>query len=301
MGWSNDQFIGELTIPEGATTGARITINKDGDGAIKVYDADGILVAEISPAADVIKTLYGSGPFAKLDPQAPSGIADTPGPGLVLGGMTSPADTEPGSLTEWDDGFGRGLYLRTSSPVADPFASEGVDYASIRMQGRFHGNDPQIQLKAGSDPDAPGGFVSLNGIIVDANSRIISYGSPEEYTPELTNDGTATYSARRGWFYRIGPMVFFNAYFVVSAAGSGASNLGLTAPTNIDRTNRQYVGCHGEGLTAGNNGSIEAVAFTSGAGDTFDRVRNSTGANITGADLAATGILSFEGWYREEF
>ena len=300
MGWSNDQFIGELTIPEGATTGERITINKDGDGAIKVYDASNVLVAEISPDADVIKALDANGVYAKLDPSTDSFIADDPGPGLVLGGMSG--DVYPGTLTEWDDGFGRGLYLRTPSPdpliPVDP--SEGIDFAAIRMSGRFHGSDPQIQITAGSDPDAPDGYVSSNGIIVDAANRIVSYGEPETYTPELVNDGAATYSTRRGWFYRIGPMVFFNAYFVASAAGTGGSNLGLTAPTNIDRTNRQYVGCHAEAMTAGNSGSIEAVAFTSGSGDTFDRVRNSTGANMVGTDITATSILAFEGWYREE-
>ncbi len=301
MGWSNDQFTGELVIPTGATTGARITINLNQDGAIKVYDAANTLIAEISPSADVITALNAAGVYAKLDPSAPSGVADQPGPGLVLGGMTSPADTAPGSLTEFDDEFSRGLYLRTPSPVADPDALEGVDYAAIRMLGRFHGSDPTIQLNAGSDPDAPDGFISLNGIIIDALSRIISYGEPEEYTPELGNDGSATYTARRGWFYRIGPMVYMNAYFVLGNAGSGASNLTLTAPTAIDRTNRQFVPCHAEQMSAGNSGTITAVAFTSGSGDVFDRVRNSTGSNITGADLPATAILSFEGWYREEF
>jgi hypothetical protein len=296
--WSNDQFIGELTIPTGATTGARITINKNQDGAIKVYDASNVLVAEISPSADVIKTLNILSVYAKLDPSAPSGIADTPGPGLVLGGMTG--DVEPGSLTEWDDTFTRGLYLRTPSPVADPAALEGVDYAAIRMAGRFHGTDPQIQLVAGTDPDAPAGFISLNSIVVDAFSRIISYGEPETYTPSLVNDGAATYSVRRGWHYRIGPMRYINAYFVASGAGSGASNLGLTAPVSIDRTNRQYLGCHAEGNTAGNNGSISAVAFTSGSGNTFDRVRSSTGANLVGTDITAGSILAFEGWIREE-
>lgn len=298
--WSNDQFTGELTIPTGATTGARITINHNQDGAIKVYDASNVLIAEISPSADVIKALNAAGVYAKLDPSAPSGIADTPGPGLVLGGMTSPTDVEPGSLTEWDDDFTRGLYLRTSSPVADPTAQEGTDYAAIRMAGRFYGIDPQIQLLAGHPTDAPDGFVSLNSIIVDAFSRIISYGEPETYVPVLGNDGAATYSVRRGWFYRIGPMIFMNAYFVASGAGSGAANLSLTAPTNIDRTNRQYVGMSAEANTAGNNGSVTAVAFTSGSGTVFDRVRNSTGANLVGTDITAGSILAFQGWYREE-
>lgn len=290
MPWSNNQFIGELTIPTGATTGQRITINHNNDGAIKVYDSTNTLIAEISATADVIKALSAAGVFAKLDPSAPSGIATAPGPGLALGGMSG--DVEPGSLTEWDDTFSRGLYLRTSSPVADPGASEGQDYAAIRMQGRFHGADPQVQIIA----DGPTSTVAINGTIFDLNGQIIAYGPQNTYTPVLGGAGGATYSVRRGWWYRIGPQVFFNAYFVVSGAGGGAANLTLTAPVDIDRVNRQHVTCHAEGLTAGNNGSIEAVTFTGGAvANTFDRVRNSTGANLTGADLLVNGILDFQG------
>lgn len=293
MGWSNDQFIGELTIPTGATTGVRITINHNNDGAIKVYDAANVLIAEISATADVIKALSAAGVYAKLDPSTASGVADQPGPGLALGGM--PGDVEPGTLSEWDDTFDRGLYLRTPSPVADPGASEGQDYAAIRMTGRFHGSDPAIQIIA----DGPTSFVSINGTTFDANGQIIAYAAPNTYTPVLGNGGTATYSTRAGWWYRVGPMIFVNAYFVITNAGSGAGTLTLTAPTNIDHTARQYVGCHAENLT-GNAGSLQAVAFTGGSGNTFDRVRNSTGANLTGASLTAGGILVFEGWYREE-
>lgn len=46
-GWSNDQLT-ELTIPQGATTGARITINENNDGAILVYNSAGRLTAAIS-------------------------------------------------------------------------------------------------------------------------------------------------------------------------------------------------------------------------------------------------------------
>jgi hypothetical protein len=297
VGWSNDQFIGELTIPTGATTGARITINHNGDGAIKVYNSANVLIAEISATADVIKALDASGVYARLRPDAPSFIADTPGPGLELGGM--PGDTAPGALTEYDDTFIRGLFLRAPSPVADDSAALGIDFGAISVSGRFHGNDPQIQLSAGDPADAPDGFISLNGAILDANSQFVSYADATAYTPVLGNGGTATYSTRAGWYYRIGPMVFMNASFVITNAGSGAGTLTLTAPTNIDRTTRQYVGCHAENM-GGNSGSLQAVAFTGGSGTTFDRVRNSTGANLTGASLAAGGILAFEGWYREE-
>lgn len=51
MGWSNDQFTGELVIPTGATTGARIEINVNNSGKIQLYNSADLLVAEVTPAA----------------------------------------------------------------------------------------------------------------------------------------------------------------------------------------------------------------------------------------------------------
>lgn len=305
MGWTNNQFVGELTIPTGATTGERITINHNNDGAIKVYDASNTLIAEISATADVIKALNASGFFAKLDPSAPSGIADTPGPGLALGGMAG--DVEPGSLTEWDDTFSRGLYLRTSSPVADPAAAEGIDYAAIRMVGRFHGTDPQIQLVAGDAGSAPNGFVSLNGAIMDANAQFISYAAMATFTPGISNTGGATFSTRTGWWFRLGPMRYVSQYFVVNGAGSGAGIVTTTVPWDVDRTTRQTLTMHCESV--GPNGSHigdgQCVYFTGGTGGVADRLRNSSNdatnrdLNITGADLLSGGIIEIEGWLLE--
>lgn len=118
------------------------------------------------------------------------------------------------------------------------------------------------------------------------------------YTPTVTGDGTATYNVQTGWYQRVGKMIFFAAYLTVNAAGSGAANVQIDAPTSIDRTTRQVVSVHCEGLGAG-DGSSELVAFTGGSGATWDRLRMSTGANITGADLSASGIVIAEGWYRE--
>jgi hypothetical protein len=307
MGWSNDQFIGELTIPTGATTGARITINHNNDGAIKVYDAANTLVAEISPAADVIKTLDVNGLYAKLDPSTDSFIAGTPGPGLVLGGMSG--DVFPGTLTEYDDTFSRGLYLRTPSPSplvpVDPV--EGIDYASIRMTGRFHGNDPQIQLSAGSSPDAPNGSVSLNALTVDAMSQIVSYRDAVPITPGIGNIGTATFSERTGWYYRIGPMRYVVMYFVVNNPGSGAGIITPGVPFTVDRSTRQTLTMTTEstGPNGSHIGNGTCTWFPSGSGGSSDRCRTSSNdgtnrdLNITGADLLAGGIITIEGWLRE--
>lgn len=244
-----------------------------------------------------ITVLAASGAFAQLRASAPSGIADESAPGLVLALDPSEGDLEPGSVTVFDDTFTHGIYLRTPSPVADPDGVEGDDYAAIRMTGRY-GTDPSIQLVAGST-STPDGFVSINGAIMDGNSRFLSYGEPETYTPTFGGTGGATYSNRTGWWYRFGPMIFFSGYAVVSGAGSGGSNVTVTAPVSVDRTTRQRVGASIEGATAGNNGSCSALWFTTGSGDASDRLRNSTGGNITGADLQAGTIIAVEGWIRE--
>lgn len=119
------------------------------------------------------------------------------------------------------------------------------------------------------------------------------------YTPTWTGIGTATFTQNTGWWVRIGKLIFFAVYATVNAAGSGASVVQVTAPTSIDRTTRQVVVCHTESLTAGNNGTSSLLAFQSGSGATWDRIRNSTNGSITGADLLATGTIVATGWYRE--
>lgn len=136
---------------------------------------------------------------------------------------------------------------------------------------------------------------------VDEEGNLTTYSdnSFATYTPTMTGEGTASFSTQTGWYQRVGKMIYFNAYFVISAAGSGATPITIDAPTSIYRGTRQNVAAHTESLTAGNNGSSTALAFTSGSGATFDRIRNSTNGSITGADLLLNGIITVEGWYRE--
>lgn len=231
------------------------------------------------------------GAVAQLRADAPSYVADTPSPGLVL--SRASGDAEPASLTEYDDEFDHGLYLRTSSPVTE--GAEGEDYAAIRMVGRFS-TDPNIQLSA----FGPDSFIALNSALLNADSEFVSYGTDHTYTPTFGGTGGATYSNRTGWYFRLGPLVYFSAYAVLDGAGSGGSNVTVTAPVNVDRTTRQRVGASIEGATAGNNGSGSALWFTTSSGAASDRIRNSTGGNVTGADLQVGTIIAVEGWIREE-
>ena len=129
------------------------------------------------------------------------------------------------------------------------------------------------------------------------------------YTPAVGNGGTATFTTRSGEYLLLGgattPVVcFVNIYIVVNAVGSGAVNVTIDGPVDIDRTRRQSLYCNSEGGFATAASLIGTVtSFTGGAGATFDRVRmtDNSGAdaipNLTGADLRAGMILNINGFY----
>lgn len=119
------------------------------------------------------------------------------------------------------------------------------------------------------------------------------------YTPAVTNGGSVTWSTQTGWYWTIGKLCMFAAYLAVNNAGSGASNITVAAPVSIDRTTRQIVTGNAEGTTAGSVGTVQAVAFTSGSAAVFNRVRNASGTNLTGAALQAGALLVFQGWIRQ--
>lgn len=120
------------------------------------------------------------------------------------------------------------------------------------------------------------------------------------YTPAVTNGGSATFTTLSGRYRRLGPtsasMIFFHTTIVVNAAGSGASNITFTTPTNIDRTVSWIF--YGMVETAGLSG-VYAIALASGSGAVVDRVRTGAATNVTGADLTAGRILRFAGLYEE--
>lgn len=119
------------------------------------------------------------------------------------------------------------------------------------------------------------------------------------YTPTVTGGGAATFTSRTGYWQRIGKIVQFVAFIDVNAAGSGAGNVTITAPTSIDRTTRQTVFAHCDNITPAQEGSCAVVAFVGGSGSTFDRLRARDNSNVTGADLLAGALITVQGWYRE--
>lgn len=203
---------------------------------------------------------------------------------------------QPGGVTGADRGF---MSLATGN---------GLDI-SANIAGRLNVTTQETSTQAivvdavtGTTADLLDLQVNADSkFTVDENGDLTTYSNNTftSYTPSLNNAGTATFSTADGWYQRIGKMIFFSAYLVASAAGSGGSNVTLNAPTSIDRTTRWTVLTNCEGNTAGNNGSCTSLAFTSGSGTAFDRLRNSTGTNIIGTDITASTIITASGWYRE--
>jgi hypothetical protein len=131
----------------------------------------------------------------------------------------------------------------------------------------------------------------------------------DTYAPTVANGGTATFTTRSGEYLLLGgastPVIcFVNMYVVVNAVGSGASNVTITGPVDIDRTRRQSLYCNSEGGFATAASLIGTVtSFTGGAGAVFDRIRMTDNVttdaipNLTGADLRGGMILNVNGFY----
>lgn len=140
----------------------------------------------------------------------------------------------------------------------------------------------------------------------------LQQGAPTDmtvYTPAVTNGGTATFSTQIGYYTITDLWVDVEIYLVVSVAGSGGGIVTVAMPTNVDRTQRQFINAHTETIGSGGNASThiaggEAVFFTSGSGATTDRIRIDEGSatsrenNILGNDLLATGLITLVGRYR---
>ena len=123
---------------------------------------------------------------------------------------------------------------------------------------------------------------------------------PFTFTPSMAGGGALTFSSALGYYYLSGDLVYFNAYFSVNVAGTGAGTISMTGPpVNIYRgSSRQFIQGSGEGAT-NINGPIQAVAFASGSANVWDRIRRADGTNAIGTDFSGAALLTFNGMYRK--
>jgi hypothetical protein len=128
------------------------------------------------------------------------------------------------------------------------------------------------------------------------------------WTPVINNGGTATYTVRDAWYYKLGKDVHVYAYITCSAAGSGTTGLtisGLPAtPYRGPSANvRQHISIYLGGLAAGTNSTVSGhgigLVQPTGSGAQLDQVRGPTDIQTRGENLSATATLTLNGWYRE--
>ncbi|MEU9014237.1 hypothetical protein AB0D12_31610 [Streptomyces sp. NPDC048479] len=126
------------------------------------------------------------------------------------------------------------------------------------------------------------------------------------YTPTVAGSGTATFSTRDGWYFKIGKAVFVQTYIALSAAGTGSGTVTISLPSTPYRgsaNRRQYLPAYSGGIVAGTNSGVGGTCVGninfSGSGAIIDQLRGPTDILIRGDNLGATSIITLSGWYRE--
>lgn len=207
--------------------------------------------------------------------------------------------------------FGNGIYLTPpastdstwvpGAAVAD-FNSNAPDSPYMSLYSPYDsvtGRSANIVL-TGSDKLNRPTEIDLNADQITLSSPVTSYAgnTMTTYTPTVTGDGGAVYTTRTGRWRRFGPWAWVEIDLVVGAtAGTGTTPLSVTAPAVLDKSVRQFLPGSGDSLT-GNSGSLTGLSLTGANSNVIDRLRNSTGANLTGSSLQANGVVTLRGWLR---
>lgn len=141
---------------------------------------------------------------------------------------------------------------------------------------------------------------ALSGLTDERFLASEATNGPFTFTPVIGGGGALSLSTALGYYYLMGDLVFFNAYLVINVTGTGSSTMTLTGPPiGIYRgAARQFIQGAGEGAV-NINGPIQAIAFTSGTANIWDRIRRADGTNSIGTDFLSGAILIFQGTYRK--
>jgi hypothetical protein len=214
---------------------------------------------------------------------------------VPAGGSPSPSVQ---TLAPWVVAAGGVLPARGASELPDAGQYEGMV--------AYRQDTDELQVWNGS------GWVGLasptNNAYVTAMTDAGQAFGWNVYQPTVSGGGSATFSVRDGRWKRLAPLtVHFIVDILVSTAGSGTSNVQVTAPTGINRATRQTALVAVEGAAGGGGGNRAgyAVSFTGGSGSTWDRIRIPDGVdshldNLTGAMLASGMQITIQGTYQEE-
>ncbi|KPI31348.1 hypothetical protein OV320_2564 [Actinobacteria bacterium OV320] len=154
--------------------------------------------------------------------------------------------------------------------------------------------------------DADMFLVDKDGNTTIAGGLAVATTTWTSWTPAITNGGSATYAIRDGWYYKIGKLVYIEAYITLSALGTGTTGITISLPSTPYRgsaNRRQYIGVYLGGIAAGTNSSVGGhgvcLIQPGGSGALLDQVRGPTDIQVRGENLSATATMTINGWYRE--
>jgi hypothetical protein len=157
--------------------------------------------------------------------------------------------------------------------------------------------------------NASGVLRTSGALVVDGALTVSGSTTWSTYTPTVGNAGTATWTTRTGYYWKLGKVVFVVVYLDASGAGSGTGILTVDMPSAVDRSARQALTVHAETVTLSGAGAAtvrggECVFFTGGSGATADRIRcvdadGDGSGNLQGQDIKTNSLITIQGWYRE--
>jgi hypothetical protein len=122
--------------------------------------------------------------------------------------------------------------------------------------------------------------------------------TPTLYTPTVGGAGTITFTTQNGWYYRLGKLIFWNAYLNTNSPGTGASTVTISSPTSPDRSDRQVVSLS-RSTSGGGSVAGVVIAFTGGSGAVWDSMTLGNGTTLVGTDFSTASLHVVQGWYRE--
>jgi len=147
------------------------------------------------------------------------------------------------------------------------------------------------------------GTVNATGSI-SAPNVILTGQTWTSFTPVWSN-ANATMSSNQGYYTRLGKLIFFNITTVFSGNGSGSTVVRVDAPTNPDRSLRQFAGTvwFSNVNTSGGFTDINCMGqyetSSTDSGTTTLGLVNYKSNQLIGTHIQNGTTITVQGWYRE--
>lgn len=212
-----------------------------------------------------------------------------------------------------------------SQPSAGSYKLQVTDALTSRILSTFAtGGDPDPttnDFPGGSSAElrsqaTPGWALYGDGTVefedVDVNGDVaivggLAVGGPvtddlggfTNYTPSVTNGGTATYTERTGYSLKVGPLVFVSIRLEINSAGSGGGGISLSLPFAPAGPFTQILPGRVEGFGTIIEGPVVGQ-LTAGSDIANVRCPNGAGAavSLNRSHFVNGASLVLEGWYR---